>query len=118
MKIIQLILCSLLAMFLCGFGCSSSKPTPDPLAGFHSSSLVNLQNDKAISDDYQTYIKSLPPDVRNGVGPLQFFEDVTGQHAILIAIAQNGTDWAHVLIYDKNNKRIKVIKYVMGQYRS
>src|ERR1700722_4984939 len=91
----------LMAMFLLGFGCNTSKPTPDLLAGFHFSDLVNLQNNKAISDDYNAYINNLPPKLRNGVGPMQYFEDGTGQHAVLIAIAQDGTDWAHVLIYDK-----------------
>jgi hypothetical protein len=30
----------------------------------------------------------------------------------------NGTAWNHVLIYDKDNKRVKVIKYVGYHYRS
>jgi hypothetical protein len=89
-----------------------------PLTGWNSSSLVNFQNNKAISDDCHAYINNLPPKLRNGVGPMQYFEDGTGQHAVLIAIAQNGTDWAHVLIYDKDNKRMKVIKYISGHYRS
>jgi len=125
MKIITNILVShyglvlaLAAALICGCSCSQSKPTPDPLAGFHFSSLANLQTNKAISDDCSAYINSLPSVLKNGVGPMQFFEDAVGQHAVLIAIADNGTDWAHVLIYDKSNKRIKVIKYVSGHYRS
>jgi hypothetical protein len=62
MKIIQFIVCFLLAMFLCGFGCSSSKPTPDPLAGFHVSSLGNLDKNKAITDDCNDYIQTLSPE--------------------------------------------------------
>ena len=88
----------------------------DPLAGWK----VDLDHDpdQAILNDYQAYINDLAPKLKNGVGPMQYLEDGSGQHAILIAIAQNGTDWGHVLIYDKNNKRIKIIKYVMGHYRS
>jgi hypothetical protein len=109
---------ALAATLICGCSCSTSKPTPDPLAGFHFSSLANLQTNNVISDDCRAYINSLPAVLKNGVGPMQFFEDAAGQHAVLIAVADNGTDWAYVLIYDKNNKRIKVIKYVSGHYRS
>jgi hypothetical protein len=118
MNIVRFTLCIFLVSFFWIVGCATQKPTPDPLAGWHFSSLNNLQNNKAISDDYQAYINNLPTKLRNGVGPMQYFEDGTGQHAVLIEIAQNGTDWAHVLIYDKDDKRIKVIKYVSGHYRS
>ena len=46
------------------------------------------------------------------------FEDGNGQHAIRIEIPLNGTWWEHVLIYNKNNTRIKVIKYANGHYAS
>ena len=118
MNITRFIFCILLAAsFLVG-GCSASKPTPDPLAGYHWCSLVTLDSNKAISDDYRDYINKLPPEERKYVGPLQFFEDVSGQHAIMIEVALNGTDWAHVIFYDKNNKRVKAIKYVAGHYAS
>jgi len=108
----------LVATIIFGCRCSTSKPTPDPLAGFHFSSLNNLHSNKVIMDDYQDYIQKLPPEERQYVGPLGFLEDDAGQHAVRIEIALNGTDWAHVLIYDKENKRIKAIKYVSGHYRS
>jgi hypothetical protein len=103
---------------LFGCTCAALKPAPDPLAGWHFSSMVNLQSNKVIMDDYQDYIQKLPPEEKKYVGPIQYYEDGTGQHAILIAIALNGTDWAHVLIYDKENKRIKILKYVSGHYQS
>ena len=104
----------LATMFLLGFGCNTSKPTPDPLAGFHFSSLNNLDSNKAISDDYKDYIQKLPPEEKGNAIPIvQYFEDGTGQHAVQITIGL-GTDWEHVLIYDKDNKRIKTIKYVSG----
>jgi hypothetical protein len=80
--------------------------------------LVVLDSNKAISDDYHDYISKLSPEERKYVGPLQFFEDGAGQHAVEIEIALNGTWWFHVLIYDKNNQRVKVIKYSPGGYRS
>jgi hypothetical protein len=105
-------------MFLCGFGCSSSKPTPDPLAGFHFSSLDNLHSNKAIMDDYQDYIQKLSLEERKLVGIVWFFENGTGQYAVKIEIDLHGTEWEHVLIYDKDNKRIKTIKYIGGHYQS
>jgi hypothetical protein len=105
-------------MFLCGFGCSSPKPTPDPLAGFHVSSLGNLDNNKAITDDYKAYIRTLSPEERKYLGTIFFYEDGTGQHAVEITIGLNGTWWEHVLIYDKDNKRINAIKYSTGHYAS
>jgi hypothetical protein len=108
----------LLAAFALVAGCAHTKPTPDPLAGYHWSSLVNLDNNKAISDDYHDYIQKLSSDERKYAGPIFYFEDGTGQHAVLIKIGINGTSWEHVLIYDKDNKRIKTIKYVAGSYAS
>jgi len=89
----------------------------DPLAGWKLDS-DPYSGDQAIEKDYHDYIQQLPTEERKYAGPVSRFEDGTGQHAVLITIAQNGTDWAHVLFYDKKDKRIKVMKYVMGHYRS
>src|SRR6266567_3226907 len=70
------------------------------------------KRDKAIRDDYQDYINKLPPKKRNYVGSVFFFEDGAGQQAVQIEIDLDGTRWEHVLIYDKNNKRVKEVKYV------
>jgi hypothetical protein len=118
MKIQQFIFSFLLVMFLCGFGCSSSKPTPDPLTGFHVSDLQNLDSNKAITDDYKDYIQKLSPEERKFVAYIDYFENGTGQHAVKITIGLNGTNWRHILIYDKDNKRIKTIKYISGHSAS
>ena len=101
-------------------GCSCSTSRPDPLAGFHWSSLANLDNNQTITDDYKSYIQKLSPVEKQNLGPYpdSFFEDATGQHAVLITIGINNQVWRHILFYDKNNKRIKVIKYVSGDYYS
>jgi hypothetical protein len=90
---------------------------PDPLAGWRFSSLNNLDSNKAISDDYHAYISELTPKEMKYVGGIFFFED-GGQHAVRITILLKGTEWAHILIYDKENKRIRIIKYVAGHYMS
>jgi len=101
-----------------GCGCNTSKPTPDPLASFHFSSLNNLHANKIIETDYQNYIQKLPASEKDFVGSMGFSEDNTGQHAVHLTIGVGGTWWEHILIYDKDNKRIKVIKYRNGGYRS
>jgi hypothetical protein len=112
-----------LALVLCvviisGCSCSTSKPQPDPLAGFHVSSLGNLDSNKAITDDYKSYIQTLSSDEQKFIGYIEYFEDETKQHAVKITIGLNGTVWEHVLIYDKDDKRIKTIKYSKGGYQS
>jgi hypothetical protein len=102
---------------ICGAGCVSPTPGPDPLAGWK----VLLSHDyealdKAITDNYQGYIHQLPPQERKYAGTVWFLEDGTGQHAVKIEIPLNHVWREHVLIYDKDNKRIKVIKYAGGRY--
>jgi hypothetical protein len=110
---------ALYAMVVSGCSCSAPKPMPDPLAGFHWCSLTKLDSNKAITDDYKAYIQTLSPEERKYMGPHEFFEDATGQHAVRIETDINGDQaWYHILIYDKDNKRIKVIKYYRGKYMS
>jgi hypothetical protein len=118
----------LMAMFLFGFGCNTSKPARDPLVawtfrpfpGWEAPPYGHNTNrlDKAISDDYQDFIK------KNELNPFGaitgFYEDGTGQHAVEFAafpLDQNAT-WNYVLIYDKENKRIKLIKYGYHRFQS
>jgi hypothetical protein len=92
----------------------------NPLAGWHFcfSQDPNKLN-KAITVDYQDYIQTLPPKERQFVqGGISLFEDGTGRHAVKIEIPYYGVWREHVLIYDKDNKRIKVTTYSGGGYRS
>ena len=72
--------------------------------------------DQAIVEDYQNFIADkkkfpYPPNTITG-----FFEDGKGQRAVALRIGIDGTSWVYVLIYDRDNKRVKVIKYVDGYY--
>ena len=51
---------------------------------------------------------------------LLYFENGTGEHAVNIQIFEGNKNasWQHVLIYDKDNKRIKTIKYDHIKYQS
>jgi|SRR5450755_1885573 hypothetical protein len=106
----------LIAAFICGCGCVAPQPSPDPLAGWRP--VFVGQPDKTIEKDYQDYIQKLPPDDRKYAGPIWFFENGTGQHAIKIDVEYGGSMWEHVLIYDKDEKRVKLIKYYNGRYMS
>ena len=116
MKAIQL--CFLTAVLALATGCFARMQRPDPLTGWHFAGLTKLRSNKAITDDHQDYIQNLPPEEKKYVGSIQFFEDRRGQHAVEIPIDLHGTWWKHVLIYDENNNRAKVIKYKSGRYRS
>jgi hypothetical protein len=98
-------------------GCAVFIHHSDPLAGFSSDFKIL---DQVIVNDYQHYIHNLSPLEERNLGPYpaDFYEDETGQHAVEIKIGINGTVWRHVLIYDKDNKRIKTIKYASGNYGS
>jgi hypothetical protein len=96
-------------------GCSAPKPTPDPLAGWK---VYFHEPNQLITGDYKDYIQKLPTEERKYAGMIQYFKDGEGKIAVKIEVGVNGTWWDHVLIYDKENKRIKVIKYVSGYYRS
>jgi hypothetical protein len=111
------LLLALCAMVISGCSCSAPKPAPNPLAGFHADFKIL---DQSIVNDYQNYIKNLSPEEKRNLGPYPafFFEDGAGQHAVQIKIGINGTSWEHVLIYDKDNNRIKTIKYTTGHYAS
>lgn len=70
---------------------------------------------EAIKTDYQDWRKNHMKGFDMGTG---FFEDETGQHAISIQTGQDGTYWTYVLIYDKNDKRIKTKKWISGHFMS
>ena len=95
-------------------GCFSPKSTSDPLASYHWTSLSDLENNKAITEDSKNYIQTLTPGQRRGYS-LNYYANGTGKHAVEIIIVEKGTittRWKHILIYDRDNKRTKTLKYV------
>jgi hypothetical protein len=107
-------------MLVCGAGCVSTPKGLDPKDGWKDllSREVNLS--QAIKDDYQDYIQKELIAKHYAVHDYNvwFYEDGTGQHAVKISLPINGTYREHVLVYDKDNKRIKLIRYNGGRYRS
>jgi len=105
----------LAATIIFGCRCSTSKPTPDPLAGWQFDS---SEEPGQIVSDYQNYIQQLPEQERRVATVDYYLKDGTGQHAIKITTGVDKRNWRHILIYDKNNRRIKVIKYADGYSQS
>ena len=102
------------AAFALVAGCASQKSYSDPLASYHWSSLSDLENNKAISEDSKNYIQTVTPGETRGYS-LNYYANGTGKHAVEIIIIEKGaitTRWKHILIYDRDNKRTKTLKYV------
>jgi hypothetical protein len=104
---------------LCVAGCAT--PAPNPLTGW--SFCTGKERDIlqiSLSEDYHDYINKLPPKVRYYVQDynIRFFKDGTNQHAVKIEIPLKGSYIQHVLFYDNQNKRVKVIVYSDGKYAS
>jgi len=108
----------LCVMVVSGCSCFSTKPAHDPLKTFYVARLNELNSNKAISADYKVYIQTLSPEERARSGEVVYFADGKGQHAVKIMIGLNGIEWIHILIYDKDNIRLKTIKYSAGHYTS
>jgi hypothetical protein len=106
---------TMLALLVLGFGCNTSKSFPDPLAGWQPAS---KNPDQAIERDYRAYLQKLPADEKGDIGPVLFFEGKAGQHAVRVEVIVNNSSWIHVLIYDRDDKRINTIKYCQGRYAS
>ena len=71
--------------------------------------------DKAIITDYNDYIKELPQAERERVADVQYFNDGAGQNAVAITVNGKDAPWTHVLVYDKQNKRLTVSKHAQSK---
>ena len=117
MNMIRFANCLWLAGIILAAGCGAPKPAPDPLAGWKPVDYKH-EPDQVVEKDYRDYLDKLPPQERMAARPADYLENGTGQHAIVIELALNGHWWYHVLIYDQEDRRIKVVKYSRGRYRS
>jgi len=121
MSIFRFTFCILLvaSVLAAGCSCSATKPAADPLTGFHHADEADMDKNKAITDDYKDYIQKLSRKEKQYLGPILYFGDGTGQHAVQIETDIGGKAcWYHILFYDKDNKRTKVVKYFYGRYIS
>ena len=114
MKPTRFILITLPVLMLIA-GCLGTSPLRPSVGWKRSRSSDPGQLDKAVVADYQTYVQQLQTKSKGHVGGVFVFENDNGQRAITIGERFSGffggTEWTHVLVYDKSNKRIKTTKY-------
>jgi hypothetical protein len=78
---------------------------------------------KAICEDYKRYLERLSGKQKTLLSDwdLEFYEDGNGRHAVMIRNVRK-VGWVfnytynHILIYNKRNKRTKVMRYRTGTY--
>lgn len=115
------------ACLLIATGCASSKPKPNPIAGwtFHPFNQYALPSaphrstiDPAIAADCQRFVASNQLLLRNTISGV--YQDRTGKQAIdFVGFSINKSEsWHYVLVYNQFHKRVKVIKYDQHKYTS
>lgn len=84
-----------------------------PPYGHNTNHLDNL-----ITDDYQDFIATNKLRLFGAI--TGYFENATGQHAVeFTAFPPNeNATWTYILIYDKQNKRIKIMQYGYTRFQS
>jgi hypothetical protein len=108
--------CLLLTAFVLVTGCAT---TPNPLAGWQRC-FKHQPGDQVIEKDYSDFIQQFKPTGERPAQVTGFYLDGKGQHAVNIEIFgyNQNASWQYALIYDKDNKRVKVIKYGYCRYQS
>lgn len=114
--------CSLLAALSLLAGCVP-RLGHNPLEGWKalgSAYVVGCPFGRVIHDDYQNYIRNLTDVEKSSADDfnVHFYEEGARYRAVEITVNLDGTKWKHVLFYDRQDKRINVIKYAGGRYRS
>ena len=124
MNINRFVFCVSLAVTVCLTGCITPIDSPfevfyshtNPVEGWKNLQFAKDPNPRpAIDKDYHDFINK---SARGFIGHIDYLEDGNGQHAITIETGQDDTYWTYVLIYDRNDKRISVKKYISGHYMS
>ncbi len=84
------------------------KAVPDGLKGWKETQ--DLPADTVVTD-YNEYIEKLPKAERPGVSNVKYYVDNMGRNAVAVLVNVNDTQWTHLLVYDKQNKRTGVTKF-------
>ena len=117
----------LLIALVVAAGCASSGPAANPIADWTfrpfddyvpPGQQRHYQLNKAITDDYQNYIKDHKLSLFGMI--TGYHENAEGDRAVDFVAFPPGekSSWHYVLIYNKDNERIKTIKYDHRSYVS
>jgi hypothetical protein len=113
------------AALVCVIGCATTTEPlngwtflPFPGWGANPNGHNNNVLDKAIVDDYKGYIAQNKLDLLGAI--TGFLEDGSGQRAIEFEALSPGRNaaWHYAIIYNNENKRVKVIKYGHHRFQS
>jgi hypothetical protein len=85
---------------------------PEALKGWKATN--DLPADTVVTD-YNEYIEKLPKAERPGVSDVKYYVDRTGRNAVAVLVIVGDTQWTHLLVYDKQDKRTGVTKFVAGK---
>lgn len=111
-------LLALVAAIVLGCGRSDSKAIPDPLAGWQKA--YKEEPSQAIEKDYRDFIQKLQSEGKGQAQVTGYYKNESGQHLINIEIFEHdkNASWQYALVYDKDDKRVKMIKYGYVEYQS
>jgi len=82
---------------------------PEAMKGWKATN--GLPADTVVTD-YNDYIEKLPKAERPGVANVKYYVDDTGRNAVAVLVVVGDTQWTHLLVYDKQDKRTNVTKFV------
>ena len=74
---------------------------------------------KTVEQEARAYFQILPAEEKHWLGNddhINYYEDRTGQHAGVLDAFHDSEFWAVALIYDRDNRRIRVLRYSWGSY--
>ena len=104
------------------YGCASILLHINPLKDWTPvAMLADASIPATIRQDAMTYIQQLPKSARNSAqmeSNLEYWEDGAGQRAVVLNSSCDGQRWQYALIYNRNNQRVKVLRYSVGGYSS
>ena len=95
MNRLSFVLCILMAALVLIAGCASR--ITDPLIDWRPAYLA--EPNETIVKDYQDYVQKLSPEEKKYLSLVEYFEDGTGQHAVMIKGYLHGKNWRHILIW-------------------
>jgi hypothetical protein len=123
MKTLYFAICLCTTVLAFASGCASPKPRDRLPVSEGWRRLLTAREIGTIPteviENYKAYIQKLPAKERNQLteGSVHFFENPDGRHAVHFEIGRDAfigvseIIYAHVLVYDQSNKRVKVMKY-------
>ena len=65
--------------------------------------------------DYNDYVEKLPKAERPGVADVKYYVDDDGRNAVAVLVNVGDTQWTHLLVYDKQHKRVEMTKFAAGK---